>query len=979
MHTCTLTRRAGRSKLPGMPQSLRFGLFAAVLAVNACGQPRLGPIPPASTGPEADVAVSVHKLANGLTVYVSPEPSEPRVSAWIAFRNGSRHDPPNSTGLAHYLEHMLFKGSAQLGTMDFASEKAHIDGIADLYAELAQAPATERASILKSIDQANAAAAKLAIPNELDQLYGELGITGVNAFTGEDMTVYIADVPSNRFEAWARVEGDRYQSPVFRLFYPELETVYEEKNRSLDSPGSRIYEAMLAGLYPKHPYGTQPTIGTVEHLKTPAYGDMVDYFNRWYVPNNAAIVLSGDIDAARALPIIEKYFGSWSNKPLSPPNAGQLQPLSARVERTVSAPGEESVTIAWPTIPAGHADELALEVMDLLVDNESTGLLNLDLLLTQKLPRAGSGPEFMVEAGYWQLRGTARSDQNLAQVENMLMRLVAKLRGGEFSQADIDAIIVNQEISHKLELESRKSRVAKMAFAFLQNRKWSDVTARLQQLRRITKADIVRVANRYLGEGRVVVLRKRGEADIPSITKPSITAFSVEAGRRSPFATDIAAMGAEPVSPRWVERGRDFEQKDTSAGTITAVANPINDLFTISHVFNAGYRAWPLICIALKVADAAGTAQLDATAFKRRLYSLGTKLEFSCSRDRTVITMSGIDRNLEASRELLASLLTHPRFTADRLTKVVNNEVSKRRDRLGEPRFIAAAAAEFASFGTDSRFLLAPSNRLIKAATAGDIRSAVAKLMTTQHRTTYFGPRKLEGATLALGDKHTRAPARPIRRFRKPEGVALYVTPHKVAQSNISLVFPGPELGAEDEVWAELYSEYVGGGMGALIFQEIREARGLAYSAWGSYDTGTYRGDQPAARGQLGTQVDKTIEALAKMLELLPAPPIEANRLQLAKASLLRRTRTTRVQPRQIAAQVLAWEDRGFDRDPRKAMFDQLQTATTASLEKFVDKIKTAAAMISMVTDQTRVTPESLKRFGKVTVTPVKDLVSYDD
>src|SRR5690606_11007742 len=267
--------------------------------------------------------------------------------------------------LAHYLEHMVFKGTRALGTTDYQKEKVHLDKIAALYQQLrGEKDAAHRKAILAQIDAETQKSAAYAIPNELDQLYAALGIQGVNAFTGDDQTVYIADVPTNKLEQWAAIEGDRFQNPEFRLFWPELEAVYEEKNRTLDNPSWRMYEAMLTALFPQHPYGTQTTIGTVEHLKNPAYGDMVEYYRRWYVPNNMAILLAGDIDAGRARPVLERAFAGMAPKKLEEPPPGRLAPPDRRIERTIQAEGEQALYIAWPTVAIGHPDRVAVEVMD---------------------------------------------------------------------------------------------------------------------------------------------------------------------------------------------------------------------------------------------------------------------------------------------------------------------------------------------------------------------------------------------------------------------------------------------------------------------------------------------------------------------------------------------------------------------------------------------------------------------------------------
>ncbi|MCR4294387.1 MAG: insulinase family protein, partial [Elusimicrobia bacterium] len=299
-------------------------LLAAALAMPAAAKPKI-PAVPAPTAPlaleipRADDAmgVTIHRLPNGLTVYLSPNKGEPRVAAHIAVRAGSKNDPSDSTGMAHYLEHMLFKGTGRLGTLDYEKERPHLERIRALYEELFKTKDDAgRAKIYKAIDVANIAASSSAVPNEFDRFYRSIGAEGLNAYTSDEQTVYVVSIPANRLEPWAAVEAERFKNPVFRLFQTEIETVYEEKNRSLDNAERILGDEIENRLYKKHPYGQQPTLGSIEHLKNPSLAKMYAFYERWYSPNNMAIALSGDFDRAKTLELIKKHFSSWTPRPL---------------------------------------------------------------------------------------------------------------------------------------------------------------------------------------------------------------------------------------------------------------------------------------------------------------------------------------------------------------------------------------------------------------------------------------------------------------------------------------------------------------------------------------------------------------------------------------------------------------------------------------------------------------------------------------
>ena len=213
----------------------------------------------------------IYTLDNGLKVYMSVNKEAPRIQTYIAVKVGGKNDPAETTGLAHYFEHLMFKGTQQFGTSDYAAEKPMLDEIENLFEVYRKtADEAERAAIYRRIDSISYEASKIAIPNEYDKLMSAIGANGTNAFTSQDMTVYVEDIPSNQIDNWAKIQADRFKNPVIRGFHTELETIYEEKNMSLTQDSRKVWEAMDAALFPNHPYGTQTVLGTQEHLKNPS-------------------------------------------------------------------------------------------------------------------------------------------------------------------------------------------------------------------------------------------------------------------------------------------------------------------------------------------------------------------------------------------------------------------------------------------------------------------------------------------------------------------------------------------------------------------------------------------------------------------------------------------------------------------------------------------------------------------------------------
>ena len=304
---------------------------------------------------------------------------------------GGAQDDPKATGMAHYLEHMLAnKGTRKLGTKDFEAEKPLLDEIRATYDALFDTtdPA-EREALYARIDELGQQANEFTIANELKQAFGVLGGRGFNAFTSRDQTAYVVDIPSNKLEPWAVLEGDRFTSPVFRSFQTEVETVYEEKNRAMDNAQRQMYDAMSAALFKDHPYG-RSVLGTIEHLKNPSISRMEAFYDKWYVPGNMAVVLAGDFDSDEALQLIETHLGSLEPQEVPDERPPAVEPLVGEVAITVQHNADEELQLAWQTVARNHPDAAALTLADMLLDNSSSGILDRNLNNTEKVRSSGS-------------------------------------------------------------------------------------------------------------------------------------------------------------------------------------------------------------------------------------------------------------------------------------------------------------------------------------------------------------------------------------------------------------------------------------------------------------------------------------------------------------------------------------------------------------------------------------------------------------
>jgi len=452
----------------------------------------------------------VYKLDNGLTVYLSKNSQSPNVYAEIAVRCGSYHDPKHATGLSHYLEHLMFKGSKSIGTTDFAKEKVHLDKITELYEKhKLETDPEKRKEIYKEINAESKLSAKFAIANDLDRMYKKIGGSGVNAHCSKEETVYKVNVPSNQIENWARIESERFSNPIFRLFHTELETVYEEKNRALDTDSRLVFNTIQNNLYPNHPYG-ESTLGKTEHLKNPSIKDIYSHFNTYYVPNNMAVIIAGDIEIDNTLKLIDTHFSSLKPKPLPNVKPHKLETIKGVKRVTVEFESDESVVMAWRTTPTQHPDTAALRMLDMILDNQVAGLINLNLSQAQKVRSAGSYPYTLSQAGAQYLYAYPREGQSLDELETLLLEQLQLVKDGAFEDWILPAIRTTLKINDEKSAESNTERVETMRDSFIANETWNYTVQEQARYAKVTKEDIVRVANKYFKDDYVVVRLTKG-------------------------------------------------------------------------------------------------------------------------------------------------------------------------------------------------------------------------------------------------------------------------------------------------------------------------------------------------------------------------------------------------------------------------------------------------------------------------------------
>ena len=935
--------------------------------------------------PKDPMQAHIYQLDNGLTVYLSQNKEEPRFYAEIAVRAGSKHDPQDATGIAHYLEHMLFKGSQKIGTLDYEKEKVHLDRIEALYEQhFGETDPEKRAAIYAQINAENQLAAAYAIPNELDRLYTAMGERGVNAHTWVEETVYKVELPANRLAQWAKTEAERFHEPVFRLFQTELETVYEEKNRSLDNKGRVIRQAVQEQFYKVHPYRVT-TLGTVEHLKNPSLKRMYEFYRTYYVPNNMAIFISGDIDIDETIQLIEREFSLWERGEL-PPFPDYEEPALNAVERVeVQYPGEEYVLLAFRTAKRTHEDAEALQILDMILDNATAGLINLNLNQQQKVRQAGSYPYLLNDYGAQYLWGIPKQGQTLEEVEALLLEQIDLIKEGQFEDWIIPAIVTDFGKSVKQRQESNSSRVGLMRDSYLGFEEWSHAVRALDRMAKIDKRDIVEVANRYFNGGYVAGYRRDGEQDIPEITKPPIDKIDIDASRQSAFFAKIMAMPFAEIEPTYLVPERDFTTRELAGGNKLYYArNPLNDLFDFSIAIDLGSLTENRLPIARELLDKSGTARFTSEALKKEWYKLGTDFRMSVGDQETTISISGLDANFAATLALLSELMHGPTTDDATLAELQAIIIDRRDDALKDHRTIHEALYRYHRLGDRAYYRRVLSNAEVRALERQELMDLLRGLLAYRQTLSYTGSQTI-GDVQAILAQHYSLPASPVEPppyqvldFTQPEKTQLYFFDKEMAQALVRIEYVDVPYQAALEPAIELFNDYFYGGMAGIVFQEIREARALAYSVGALYFNGHDQADYNYMVGGMGTQADKTPEAVAAFVGLLDDMPASPERFAAAQLSVINKYRTERLGFRSVLGAVRGWERKGLAGDPRAERFAQIQASNLDEVLKFYRQhIEGRPKLISITGDKSKMDLEALAAQGEIIELGLEDLFAF--
>lgn len=927
----------------------------------------------------------VYTLKNGLKVYLSVYKDAPRIQTYIPIRAGSKNDPSDATGLAHYLEHILFKGTSKIGAIDWESEKPLLDEIEQLYETLrATTDVEERSRIYEKIDQVSGEAAKFAAANEYDKFVSNFGAKGTNAHTSHEETVYKNDIPSNHLEKWLMVESERFNEVVTRLFHTELEAVYEEKNMSLDNDFRKALTVASSELFKKHQYGTQTTIGTIEHLKNPSITKIKEYFYKYYVPNNMAICLSGDLDYAETIQLVDKYFGDKESKELEDFVPPVEDPFTESVEKEVFGPDAEMLLMGYRLPAKSNKDMAAVKVLGSMLYNRQAGLIDVNLNQKQKVLDAGAFQWLLNDYSMHFIYATAREGQELSDVKDMVSAQLDSIKSGNIEDWMIDATINNMKIDRMGVYESNERRANAYVGAFISRMDWVDVLKESQAIDNVTKDDVVRVANEYY-KNFVAVYKRNGEdPNKQEVEKPKITPVEVNRDTNSVFYASVMKEETPEISPVFMDYSQ-INKKDINGVNFMYKKNEDNEKFDLYYLVDMGKNNDPKISLAIDYLEYLGTDKYDLETLNKEFYKLGSKYYVYTSEDQVYIRMMGLESSFDASLDLFEHLLSNVTPDDEALNNMIDGLIKERADaKLNKGEILFGGLMNYGIYGADNPFTNVLSDEELKAITSAELVEIIKGITNYEHNVLYYGSGEMESIAKVVEAKH-KVPAvlKPLPSDNKYVQLditepTVYWVDYDMVQAEILMLSKSIEYDATLVPQIRLYSEYFGGGMGSIVFQEMRESKALAYSVWSRYRNADKKGKNNIIMSYIGTQADKLPEAMAGLTELIDNLPESANAFETAKTAINNKIASERITKAKQMFSYLRAQKLGLDIDVRENVYNEVPKMKFEDIVAFQEKyVKGQPQNIVVIGSTDQLDFETLGKYGKVVELSLEQVFGY--
>ena len=927
--------------------------------------------------------VRIYTLKNGLKVFLAQNFDAPRIQTFIPVKTGSNNDPSDNTGLAHYLEHMMFKGTSKIGTQNWEKEKVLIDEISDLYEQhKAEQNPEKKKEIYKKIDEISQKASEFAIANEYDKIISSLGASGTNAHTWFDETVYKNNIPNNELEKWLKVEKERFTELVLRLFHTELESVYEEFNRSQDNDSRLVNDALMKALFPTHPNGQQTTLGNPEHLKNPSMKAIHKYFNEYYVPNNYAMVLVGDLDFEETIQLVDQYFGSIPYKELPKKEVILEQPMTEIVERTLYSPTTPRVQLAWRTESYGSKQAMLADVIAHILSNRGeAGLLDLHINQTQKMLWAQAYSLGLKNYGFFSIVAVPKENQTLKEAREMILQEIELVKKGEFPDWMLPSIINDFKIQRMKGLETAEGLANNLYDTYIKGRTWEQELNEMDEYAAITKEEVIAFANTFFKDNYVVINKEKGvNNQLLRVENPGITAVKINRNAQSDFLKEILNEKTPEIQPEFIDYQKEIATDVIKDKKISFVKNKYNDIAQVHFIFPFGSDNDRELGISTQILQYLGTDKFSPEDLKKEFFKIGITNDFKTTSNQLLISLSGLEENIQQGIELLQHWMKNVQPDQEIYKQFVETILENREAGKKDKNRIMTALTNYTKLGKGSRFLDFLSKDELQNAKVEEFTERIKNLFKFQYQIFFYGKdfEKFKSEIENFVELQSRTIADP-KKYPEPETTgSVYFTNYDMVQIEMSKIGKGHNVNIENFGKINVFNEYFGRGLSSIVFQEIRESKSLAYSAYVSYAPNGELGHPDYITTYIGTQPDKLQIAVDTMTELMDELPEVTIQFENAKKSALKQIASTRITRTNIFFNTLRLQKLGITHDFRKDIYRQIESLTFEDVKQFYQsEIKPIQFNTAIIGKKENLNLEAVKQMGSFKEVDLEEIFGY--
>lgn len=935
------------------------------------------------------------KLKNGMSVFVWEDSTKTDVLGQVVVRTGSVNDPEQYTGLAHYLEHVLFKGTQKIGALDWEKEKPLYEQIIAKYDAMAEeTDPIKKEAIGKEINDLTVESGKVSLSNEFSELIEGMGGTGLNAGTSWDYTVYYNTFPPYQINKWLEISSERFVNPVFRAFQSELETVYEEYNRGNDNPGTRLNNFLFEKAFPGHPY-SRSIIGLGEHLKNPRLSQLIKYYEDWYTPENMALILVGKVETRKIMGRIAAAFGKLQPKATPERKVYQDVVIDGRNQYTTKFSQYPSVVMLYNGVKVGHPDETALDIcMRLISNSSSTGTID-KLVVDGDLQGGVAEMLSLREQGRCLIQAIPYYDEaqrrfeSNKSVEKKLLKAIQQVAAGEFEPWVVDAIKINLCRDFDLQMESNDFKAQLLMNAFINEEDLSKVLDYKNVVMNVSVDDIKRVAKQYLTDDYIILFNEQGKPDkLPKMKKPGYKPIEPPVGQSSLYAQQFKNMATSKVEEKFADWSKVQERQLNDYSRVYYTQNVENDVFTLILKYGAGTDVFPKLGYAANLMGNAGIlGNQTPQQLKEELSKLHATCNVQADENYLYVTLRGYENTLQDACLLLTRQLLMPGLDEKQMNSLIGSAAGTRLVRKENVNQLATALNQYILYGDNSSYRKELTDKELVYMNISELTGNINEAIKYAAEIHYSGTLPFEtvyqilsnSLPLVAGEKPSKSPVvREMKEYK--ENTVFFIPSNDAQQSQIYFYIPMGDYQKELNVKRDAFNQYMSGGFSGLIMNEIREKNSMAYTAYGYVVSQELPGSKSYFTGYVGTQNDKAVDAVKLYMNLLTNMPEHADRIDNIKSYLRQSLLTNQPDARSLSDQIASWKRRGYTDDPAKENLPKIDQLTFQDLMDFYHtQLKGKPVVIGIVGNSKDIDTKQLEQFGKVVKLSEKKLFNETD